>query len=160
MRRPSSFLALVLLAACAHAPPRTPDEPASEPAASIALDDRPPIDEIRWITSSEEAQARSGEEQRPLLVFVRASWSEPSVVMDQTIWGDARVLREAPRFIALRIDLTFGSNKRVPDALTKQYGVETVPTTLVVNTDGSVVARFGIGTARAAEVAKAMHDAH
>lgn len=147
------------LAACSHAAPPAARAADPEPEVSLEASPPPPIASIDWIGSADEAKARAADEGRPMIVFVRASWSEPSVIMDQTIWKDARVLREAPRFIALRIDVTHGAMKAVPDDVAKEYGVESIPTTLVVNTDGSVVARFGLGLARAADVADAMKKA-
>ena len=155
--RCATAIAGALVIGCTHAPPRMPAIP--EPYAPIALDPPPPIDAITWIGSAGEARARAADEGKPLLVFVRASWSEASVVMDQTIWRDARVLREAPRFVALRIDVTDLTMKRVPEDLARDYGIETIPTSVVVNTDGTIAARFGAGVARAADVADAMHRA-
>lgn len=151
------ILAFVALAGCARKPPRPPAIP--EPYAPIALDAPPPIDHIAWIGSAGEARARAADEGKPLLVFVRASWSEASVVMDQTIWRDTRVLREAPRFVALRVDVTDLTMKRVPEDIARDYGIETIPTSVVVNADGTIVARFGAGVARAADVAEAMRNA-
>lgn len=152
----AALAAITCAPACGHAPPPAA-APMETPGSMIA--DTVPIDEIAWVASSSEAQARASEEHKPLLVFVRAAWSTPSVIMDSTIWQDSRILREAPRFIALRIDVTNLAKKQVPDDLVKEYGIETIPTTLVVNTDGSVVARFGLGLARAADVSEAMHKA-
>jgi thiol:disulfide interchange protein len=114
--------------------------------------------DIKWLESVPEARARAAEDHKPLLVFVRAAWSQGSVTMDTTIWRDTRVLAEAPRFVALRVDLTGAYGQPMPDSL-KDLAVEGVPTTVVVATDGHVTGRFVAGTARAADVAKAMQDA-
>jgi thiol:disulfide interchange protein len=95
-----------------------------------------------------------------MLLFVRAAWDKSSVIMDSTIWNDARVLKEAPRFVALRVDVTesYAKEKKLPAEL-DPYLVESVPTTIVMTSDGRMVGRFKAGTAHAADVAKAMQDA-
>ncbi len=113
---------------------------------------------MAWLESIPEARARAAEDHKPLLVFVRAAWSPQSVMMDSTIWKDARVLAEAPRFVALRVDLTSAYGQPMPDTL-KDFVIEGVPTTVVVSSDGRVTGRFAAGAARAADVAKAMIEA-
>jgi thiol:disulfide interchange protein len=115
--------------------------------------------DIAWVVSIPEARARAAEDHKPLHVFVRAAWSQPSVMMDSTIWKDVRVLAEAPRFVALKVDLTNAYGDPMPESL-KDFLIEGVPTTVVVATDGHVTGRFAAGAARAADVAKAMHDAN
>jgi thiol:disulfide interchange protein len=147
----------VTLFACGHAaaPPNAPEPAAGAP---VTIDSPQAYPEIAWIGSPAEARARAADEHKPILVFVRSSWSKPSVVMDQTIWHDARVLREASRFVAMRIDFT-ADYQHLPEAIVKEYGIESVPTTIVFNTDGTMVARWGVGLARPADVAEAMHKA-
>jgi thiol:disulfide interchange protein len=119
----------------------------------------PTYPDIAWVDSIPEARARAAEDHKPLLVFVRAAWSQPSVMMESTIWRDARVLSEAPRFVALRVDLTNAYGDPMPESL-KDFLIEGVPATVVVATDGHVTGHFAAGAARAADVAKAMHDAN
>ncbi len=155
----TTFALAFALAACHRAEeplPRVPHEDA--PETPPVLFERPPVDEIAWLDSPAEARARAADEKKPLLVFVRAGWSSPSVTMDQTIWKDARVLRESVRFVALRIDLTHDIAK-IPDAIAHDFGVESLPTTLVIASDGTVVGRYAAGVARAADVAEAMRRA-
>ena len=78
--------------------------------------------------------------------------------MDSTIWQDARVLAEATRFVALRVDLTPNYDGQVPDAY-KDYDIRGVPTTIVVSSTGQILGRFGMGQARSAEIAAAMREA-
>jgi thiol:disulfide interchange protein len=113
---------------------------------------------IDWSESLAEARVRASEEHKPMLLFVRAAWSRPSVVMDETIWKDGRILAEAPRFVAVKVDLTGNYGKPIPDSL-HDYTVEAVPTTIVLGSDGHVTGRFVVGAARAADVAKAMQQA-
>jgi thiol:disulfide interchange protein len=113
---------------------------------------------IDWSLSLAEARMRASEEHKPMLLFVRAAWSRPSVVMDETIWKDTRILAEAPRFVAVKVDLTSNYGEPIPASL-HDYTVETVPTTIVLGSDGHVTGRFVVGAARAADVARAMQQA-
>jgi thiol:disulfide interchange protein len=78
--------------------------------------------------------------------------------MDATIWKDSRVLAEAPRFVAVRVDLTGNYGKPIPSWLSA-FTVDSIPTTVVMGSDGQVTGRFVAGVARAADVAKAMQQA-
>jgi thiol:disulfide interchange protein len=147
---------VALAAACGHAPPPPADPPPQTPFTFEAPPDYPPI---AWIPSPSEARARAAEEKKPMIVFVRAAWSKGSVVMDQTIWRDSRVLAEASRFVALRVDMTDTYGKSAPPPSLAEYAIESIPTTLVVSSDGRVIARFAAGVAHPAEVAKALHEA-
>jgi len=159
MLRPAALLLALAAsaAACAHEPP-PPPEPTNA-GTPFTFESAPHYPPIAWIPSVGEARARAAEERKPMIVFTRAAWAKASVVMDQTIWQDARVLAEAPRFIAMRVDLTDLYGKPLPDSLA-DYTIESIPTTLIVSSEGRVVARFGAGVARAADVAKAMTLAH
>jgi thiol:disulfide interchange protein len=153
-----SLLAVVSFALPACGPREIGDIPVpSQP--TMPFRPLPTYPDIAWLESIPEARARAAEDHKPLLLFVRAAWSQPSVMMDSTIWHDARVLAEAPRFVALRVDLTGAYGDPMPETL-KDFLIEGVPTTIVVATDGHVTGRFAAGAARAADVAKAMHDAN
>jgi thiol:disulfide interchange protein len=144
-------------AACGHEPVPPAEPPhGGTPFSYEAAPSYPPI---AWIPSVGEARARAAEERKPMIVFTRAAWSKASVVMDLTIWHDSRVLAEAPRFIAMRVDLTDLYGKPIPASLA-DYAIESIPTTLIVSSEGKVIARFGAGVARAADVASAMAQAH
>jgi hypothetical protein len=145
------------LAGCHHRV--SANEPVPSGGGVVAYDPPPRYPDIEWTSSVEEGRARSADEHKPMLLFVRAAWSKPSVDMDMTVWQDARVLAEARRFVAVRVDLTAAyDGQQVPDAL-KPFDVTGVPTTIVVTSRGQIVGRFGTGKARAIDVAKAMHEA-
>jgi len=145
------------LALCACGARNIDDIPVPK-QASVPFAPLPSYPDIAWLESVPEARARSAEDHKPLLVFVRAAWSKPSVLMESTIWHDARVLTEAPRFVAVRVDLTGAYGQPMPDSL-KDFLIEEVPTTVVLDTQGHVTGRFPSGAARAADVARAMAEA-
>jgi thiol:disulfide interchange protein len=139
--------------------PRNIDAVPVPNSPAVPFKQLPQYPDIPWLASIPEARARAAEDHKPLLVFVRAAWSQPSVMMETTIWHDGRVLAEAPRFVALRVDLTNAYGDPIPPAL-KDFAIEGVPTTVVVAADGHITGRFAAGAARAADVAKAMRDAN
>lgn len=134
--------------------------PSVAPASETPVGFTPPMvyPDIDWKSSLEEARALSADEHKPLVIFVRAAWSKASVIMDSTVWKDERVLSQAGRFICARVDLTPEYGDAIPDTL-KALDVSSVPTTLIVTTDGRVVGRFISGTAHASDVAAAMKAA-
>ena len=124
----------------------------------VAFDPPGTYPDIAWTSSLEEGRVRAADEHKPLIVFIRAAWSRSSVLMESTIWKDGRVLSEAPRFIAVRVDLTSAYGAPIPDFL-KDYDVKNVPTTLIISSEGKILGRFTEGKAKTVTVAAAMRDA-
>jgi hypothetical protein len=152
---PALAIAAVALAGCHGS---RPNEPTHVSQAPVAFDAPPSYPDIVWTGSLEEARTRAADEHKQMIVFFRAAWSKPSVAMESTIWRDGRVLAEAGRFVALRVDLTSYYGIPIPD----EYGpfdVKSVPTTVIVSSDGRVLGRFEEGRARPASVGAAMHEA-
>jgi thiol:disulfide interchange protein len=147
------FLAL---AACGRH--NSPNEPTHVSENLVAFDPPASYPEIPWLGSLEEARVQAADEHKPMILFVRAAWSRASVVMDTTIWHDARVLAEARRFVALRVDLTSSYSGAIPASLS-DFDVKEVPTTIIVSSEGKILGRFAKGQARPADVAAAMKDA-
>jgi thiol:disulfide interchange protein len=153
---PLALLAPLALAGCASHYSR--DQPVPAAPWPVKFDAPAVYPDIVWETSLVEARARAVDEHKPLLLFVRAAWSRPSVLVEATVFKDGRVLAEAQRFVAVRIDRTKDYGDPMPDAL-KELFVEKVPTTVVITSDGRVTGRFVEGKGSAAEVAEAMHEA-
>jgi thiol:disulfide interchange protein len=154
--RLSLVVALLALPACAHH--RIGDTPTHDAHSLVPFDPPPSYPDISWMGSLDEARVRAADEHKPMIVFIRAAWAQPSVVMETTVWHDSRVLAEASRFVALRVDLTSSYGAPIPDFL-KDYDVKGVPTTIIVSSEGKILGRFTVGKARPAEVAAAMRDA-
>ena len=143
------------------APRHSPDEPTHLANDKVPFVPPEPYPDIIWTSSLDEARVRAADEHKPLIIFIRAAWSRPSVVMDTTIWHDNRVLAEAGRFIAARVDLTSNYGAPIPDSLRETYDIKDkdVPTTLIISSEGKILGRFLPGKARPAEIAAAMKDA-
>jgi thiol:disulfide interchange protein len=158
MRALPALLAVALAAAlpaCHRATP--PNTPTHDSRDTVPFSPLPNYPEITWTSSLEEARARAADEHKPMIVFVRAAWSKPSVTMESTVWQDARILAEAPRFIALRVDLTAAYGAPAPPAY-NDFDIKGVPTTLIISTDGRILGRFELGKGHAGTISAAMRE--
>ncbi|MBK7644830.1 MAG: DUF255 domain-containing protein [Planctomycetes bacterium] len=60
---------------------------------------------LEWLEWSDEAFERARAEQRPVLLFVKASWCRFSRELEQAVLADERVERVlAERFVCIRVD--------------------------------------------------------
>jgi thiol-disulfide isomerase/thioredoxin len=85
-----------------------------------------------------EAKARAAQLQKPLLVHFYANWCLPCQWMDQHTFADPGVSTHLQRYLAIKVDvdeLRGYTDKEV-------YGVKFLPTILIFNASGVVVARF------------------
>jgi len=155
----AAFAALAALSLPACSRHYTHDQPTTVPQNFVRFEPLPDYPPISWMGSLDEARVRAADEHKPLLIFIRAAWSDPSIIMDSTIWKDGRILAEAPRFIAVKVDLTKYYGAPIPDFLKTYYDVQTVPTTIVISSEGKILARLGKGTSRVKDIAAAMRDA-
>ncbi len=100
----------------------------------------PARSEIGWTPFSEEALSRATELRRPVVLDFVADWCIPCHEMDATTFADSRVIELASQFSMLRADLTLENQQT--ETLTTRFGVRGVPTLIVLNGEGTEVARF------------------
>jgi thioredoxin:protein disulfide reductase len=95
---------------------------------------------IRWqpfdVPALESAQ-RSG---RPAIIDFVADWCIPCHEMERTTFTDPAVQEEAERFAMLKADIT--RENEATSALTDRYGVQGVPTLILLNGAGTEVQRL------------------
>lgn len=103
--------------------------PASDPAAPA---------QVEFQTSIEIALAEAGESGKLVLVEFYASWCHPCRWMEATTFRDPDVIALMERqFVPLKADI----DKKEGFRLFEQFGVEVLPTTLVLDRQGKVIAR-------------------
>jgi hypothetical protein len=59
----------------------------------------------------------------------------------------------------VKVDLTKYYGAPIPDFLKENYDVQSVPTTIVISSEGKILGRLGKGTARVKYIVSAMRDA-
>lgn len=100
---------------------------------------------VTWFRDYDEAIAESRTLKRPVLIDFAASWCVPCRMMDKHVWPDPAV-QQALRndVVPLRLDMDAANTK----VLVEKFGVEFVPTILLVDTDGNELQRSGFVDAK------------
>ena len=107
-------------------------------AASVV----PPPSSIAWQTDLDAALTEAERAGKYVLVDFTADWCPPCIAMQHDVWPDDRVERAvAETYVPVLIDID--SNSDVPD----RYGVNGIPTVLVLDHTGGVIRRGAFFTA-------------
>lgn len=97
-----------------------------------------PASPIAWTTDLQAALAESKRTGKPVLLDAEASWCPPCIAMKHDVWPDGEIARlVADRVIPLRIDVD------AQPAVATRYNVDTIPTILLLDSDGSVLRTAG-----------------
>lgn len=96
---------------------------------------------LTWETSEEVAVAKAKAEKRPLLVDFTADWCAACKELSKHTFADPRVMDEAARFVAVKIDATDDEDPQV-DAVKGKYKVVGLPTVVVFDSEGVEQKRF------------------
>lgn len=97
-----------------------------------------PAAKLEWQTDEVTAFAKARIEHKAVLLDLVATWSVPSVELDRMAHQlDATI---APSFVAVRIDVSEETDAVAQ--LRERYHANALPTILLVDLDGSVLARI------------------
>jgi thiol:disulfide interchange protein DsbD len=100
---------------------------------------RPAPKEIAFAPFSAAALQSAASERRPVLIDFSADWCIPCREMEHSTFINPAVVKEAQRFVLMRADLT--RNDQTNDALRGKFGVEGVPTMLIIDSAGQIKVR-------------------
>lgn len=100
---------------------------------------RPAPKEVAFAPFDATALQSAATERRPVLIDFSADWCIPCREMEHSTFVNPAVVKEAQRFVVMRADLT--KNDHATDQLRGKYGVEGVPTTLIIDSAGAIKVR-------------------
>jgi thiol:disulfide interchange protein len=93
---------------------------------------------IAWEAEERDARERARRRGLPLLIYVRADWSATALEMERKAWADPRVAEVSRRFVALKLDVSSAEGNA--ELYAQRYGIERIPSTLIVDIDGRTLA--------------------
>lgn len=122
-------MGLALLAGCGQNAPTELTGATSEPApASVAG-----AEKIGWVENFQGALEQAKKENKPVLVDFYATWCGPCKMMDKQTYTDSAVAAEMSNWVSVKIDV----DKH--EALARQYKIESIPTTVLLGSDGKTI---------------------
>ena len=89
-------------------------------------------DKVPWRTDLAAATVESKRESKPVMLYFTASWCEPCQVMKRETWSRDEVVGKLDAYVPVKIDI----DQNV--TLAERYGIESVPTLLVLDADGNI----------------------
>lgn len=95
----------------------------------------PPGAHIEWLDDYERAVTTASEAGKPLLVDFGAEWCAACTELEHQAMSDPRVVAEAQRFVAVRVDLT-QADAPAWEVLRETYGRQGLPFVVLQGSDG------------------------
>ena len=92
---------------------------------------------IPWLSDHDSALAQAKAANKPLLIDFTAEWCKACKELEHFTYTDAQVIAAAKDFVPVMIDCTEAGDPEVTKIQAK-YGVNGLPTVLVVMPDGSI----------------------
>lgn len=93
---------------------------------------------ISWEADVDSAVARAKALGQPVILGFGAEWCGACQRLHDEVWPDPRVRRAAARFVAVHVDLT-DDDAAAAAVHSKQYGIESLPTVLFIDSKGSLL---------------------
>lgn len=108
---------------------------------------------IAWKKTMAAALKEAKRTGKPIMVDFYATWCGPCKMLDEQTYSKAEVIREAKRWVAVKVDV----DKQAK--LAQKYKVEAMPTVAFLKPDGTLADNF-VGFRDARETVKLMKAAH
>lgn len=99
------------------------------PTTSQAQDD-----EINWYQYEEGIQEAKSQ-GKPIFIDFWAEWCGPCQKMEEEVYPDEDLIRKSSEFINIKVNVDQNND------LAKQYGIESIPTLMFLNSEGEVLTR-------------------
>jgi thioredoxin:protein disulfide reductase len=100
-----------------------------------------PQGQLHWEHSEVAATQRASSEAKPLLLDFTAEWCGACKELARHTFADPTVMREASRFVAVKVDATSDDDPTV-DQIKDKYGVVGLPTVILLGANGEERARI------------------
>lgn len=100
-----------------------------------------PRGQLHWEHSEVTAAERARNEAKPLLLDFTAEWCGACKELARHTFADPTVMREASRFVAVKVDATSDDDPAV-DQIKDKYHVVGLPTVIMLGADGQERARI------------------
>ena len=101
----------------------------------------PPGSHITWTEDFDAGKSKALTQGRPLLVDFGADWCSACQEIERDVLSDPRVVAEAQRFVAVRVDLSTEKATDAKWALLKGYDQPGLPLVVLHHSDGSEAVR-------------------
>jgi thioredoxin 1 len=87
---------------------------------------------IPWRSDLSAAMSEARQTHHPVFAYFTASWCGPCQTMKATTWSDNVVFEAMRKYVPVKIDVDANP------ALTAKYGIQAMPTYVIVSEDGEV----------------------
>ncbi len=101
-----------------------------------------PVSTIAWVSDYQQGLEAARRQDKRVLLYFTATWCPPCSRMKKVVWPDPRVDRLVSRFfIPVRGDLSDRNPQSPSSKLAERFGVEYIPTLIILDPTGKVIAR-------------------
>jgi thiol:disulfide interchange protein DsbD len=100
-------------------------------------------DQIQWVTYRDDILIQAKEQSKPVFMDFYADWCIPCKELDKFTFQDERIITLSRNFVMVKVNLTKSSDPLVK-RLTKTYGIQGVPTLVMLDSGGKEAAESRI----------------